>query len=407
LGFIAASERQIGMKKINVLFFESGEGFGGSAKSLFILLKNIDTAIFTPTVLVIHKGPFIKEIENLGVELYKLDYFDVNAISLYRTARYVFGNKHIITNNIRYYVSLIANNLFNFRKVIGIINRNKINVVHLNNGIGENLVALLAAKLLKKPIVAHVRGTEPLLSFEKVLCKWISFYFIQNRTLMRLWEKSVPKNRMVKIVNYIDFDLIRSANPSKVKEELGIPWDVPTIGFVGRLVEGKGVDIFLKAATKVVEQKMDARFIVVGSGPLEENLKALASDLGLSHNVIFTGWRSDVLRMISCFDVLIQATSTFPESFGNTIIEAMALNKPVIASKVSGPDEIVLNGETGFLVEPGNVGQLAEKIFIILDDKKLAKELGKNGRVLVENKYDVKKEMFIYEDIYRNLVLDN
>jgi len=395
------------MKKINVLFFESGEGFGGSAKSLFIFLKNLNPEIFTPTVLVIHKGPFIKEIENLGVELYKLDYFDVNAISLYRVARYVFGNKHIITNNIRYYVSLIANNLFNLRKVIGIINRNKINVVHLNNGIGENLVALLAAKLLKKPIVAHVRGTEPLLSFEKFLCKWISFYFMQNRTLMELWGKSVPKNRIVKIVNYIDFGLIPSVNPRKVKEELGIPWDVPTIGFVGRLIEGKGVEIFLKGAARVVKQKRDARFVVVGSGPLEKSLKRMGSNLGLSHDVIFTGWRSDVFDMISCFDVLIQATTTFPESFGNTIIEAMALNKPVIASKVSGPDEIVLHGETGFLVEPGNVEQLAEKMCVILDDKKLAEELGKNGRILAENKYDVKKEMFLYEDIYRKLVLGN
>jgi glycosyltransferase involved in cell wall biosynthesis len=201
--------------------------------------------------------------------------------------------------------------------------------------------------------------------------------------------------------------LVCSANLFKVKEELGIPWDVATIGFVGRLIEGKGVDIFLKAATKVAEQKKDARFIVVGSGPLEENLKMMAADLGLSHNVIFTGWRNDVLDIISCFDVLIQATTTFPESFGNTIIEAMALNKPVIASRVSGPDEIVLDGETGFLVEPGNVEQLAEKMFAILDDRELAEELGKNGRHLVENRYNVKKEMFVYEDIYRKLVLGN
>jgi glycosyltransferase involved in cell wall biosynthesis len=307
----------------------------------------------------------------------------------------------------RYYIGLIANNLFNVREAVRVINKENINVVHLNNGIAENLSALLAAKLLKKPIVAHVRGTEPLLSFEKFLCKWISFYFMQNRTLMRLWEKSVPKNRMVKIVNYVDFELIPSAKPLKVREELGIPWDVPTIGFVGRLVEGKGLDIFLKAAAKVVEQKVDARFIIVGSGPLEENLKIMTANFGLSQNVIFTGWRSDVLRMISCFDVLIQATTNFPESFGNTIIEAMAVNKPVIASKVSGPDEIVLDGETGFLVEPGNVEQLVEKIFVILEDKKLAEELGKNGRILVENKYDVKKEMLIYEDIYRELVSGN
>lgn len=339
--------------------------------------------------------------------MHKLDYYDVSATSLYRMARYFFGNKHIITNNIRYYVSLIANNLFNFRKVIGIINRNNINVVHLNNGIGENLVALLAAKLLKKPIVAHVRGTEPLLSLETFFCRWISFYFMQNRTLMRLWKKSVPKDRMVKIVNYIDFDLIPSANPFKVKEELGIPWNAPTIGFVGRLIEGKGIDIFLKAAAKVIEQRIDARFIVVGSGPLEQDLKMMASDLGLSHNVIFTGWRSDVLHMISCFDALIQATTTFPESFGNTIIEAMALNKPIIASKVSGPDEIVLDGETGFLVEPGNVEQLTEKILIILNDKQLGKEMGNNGRIVAENKYDIKKEMRLYEDIYRKLVLGN
>lgn len=395
------------MKKTNILFFESGEGFGGSAKGLFIFLKNLNTEIFRPIVLVIHKGPFINQIENLGVALYKLNYHDVDSMSLFRVVRNVFGDKHVITRNIRYYISLIVNNLFSFRRVVRVINKENINVVHLNNGIAENLVALLAAKLLKRPVVAHVRGTEPLLSFERFLCKWISFYFMQNKTLMRLWERSVPENRMVKIVNYVDFDLIPSPNPLKVKEELGIPWRAPTIGFVGRLIEGKGVEIFLKAAAKVVEQETDARFIVVGSGPLEERLKVIASDLGLSRCVIFTGWRSDVYDMISCFDVLIQATTTFPESFGNTIIEAMALSRPVIASRVSGPDEIVRDGETGFLVEPGNVEQLAQKISVILREKTLAKELGNKGRILLEEKYDVKKEMYVYEDIYKKLVSGN
>lgn len=215
------------MKKINILFFESGEGFGGSAKRLLILLKKLNTEFFTPIVIVFHKGPFIEQIANLDIELYRLNFYDVDSSLLYRIARQVFGSKHIITNNIRYYVSLVTNNLCNLAKVIQIIIRHNINVVHLNNGISENLVALLAARLLKKPIVAHVRGTEPLLSFEKFLCRWISFYFMQNTVLMRLWETSVPKNRMVKIVNYIDFDLIPSANPFKVKEELGIPWGCP------------------------------------------------------------------------------------------------------------------------------------------------------------------------------------
>jgi len=266
---------------------------------------------------------------------------------------------------------------------------------------------LLAAKVSHKPIVAHVRGTEPLLFLEKFVCKWVKFYFVQNKRLINLWQGYVPRNRMIKVVNTVDSDLIPKTDPFSIRKELKIPSNLPIIGFVGRLVEGKGVDCFLKAASKIVNKKPSVKFLIVGSGPLETGLKDMATELGISKNVIFTGWRDDIYDIISCFDALIQPTTTFPESFGNTILEAMTLSKPVIASRVGGSDEIVIDGKTGFTVEPGDVEQLAEKIIILLNNKKLARKMGYNGRKSSEKKYDAKKESLLYEKIYIKLAKRN
>lgn len=122
----------------------------------------------------------------------------------------------------------------------------------------------------------------------------------------------------------------------------------------------------------------------------------------MQEEIIFTNWQSNIFEVINNFEILVQATTTFPEGFGLTIIEAMALKKPVIATNIPGPSDIVVDGENGFLVPPGDVKELSKKINFLLDNTSVSKRMGEKGRIVVKEKFDITKKVKIIEQIYEN-----
>jgi len=392
------------MNPAGILIFDSGRGFGGSSKSLFILAKNLDKTRFRPIVVVFHKGPFTEQAKLFGIKVIQIKFFDATKNPIYKLSSAIFGKENIVTSNLRYYLDFIFNGIISAKRIVNLARKEKIDLFHLNNGLLENLPALISAKILRKPAVVHVRGTEELRFLEKIIWKWVKLYYMYNKTSIKLWSKVIPRNRIISTTNYVDFDLVDSVSPIEARRLLAIPFRAGVVGFVGRLVGGKGADIFLEAASIVLRKIPNSIFLIVGSGDLELDLKKRASELGISEKVKFMGWRNDIYKIMSSFDVLVQATTTFPESFGNTVIEVMSLSKPVIASNVQGPNEIVVDGETGFLVRPGDAEDLANKIILLLKNKKLAKKLGKAGLERIKSKYDVKQGIKSLEKTYRGLV---
>lgn len=155
----------------------------------------------------------------------------------------------------------------------------------------------------------------------------------------------------------------------------------PTVAFAGRLVREKGVDILLRAFAKVANQIPAARLLIAGDGPERENLDALISSLGISSHVAMLGHlsRSEAERI---FDgAWVQAVpSLWAEPFGIVAVEAMMRGTAVVASDSGGLAEIVRDGETGFLVPPGDVNALAEALIKLFKNQDLTEQLGKYGR---------------------------
>jgi glycosyltransferase involved in cell wall biosynthesis len=154
----------------------------------------------------------------------------------------------------------------------------------------------------------------------------------------------------------------------------------PIVGIIGRLEPGKGQAVFLQAAARVVEAAPEARFAVVGGallgseGSYPEDLRRLAVELGIADRVHFAGHQADVYPWYDALDVAVNASHI--ESFGLVLLEAMALGKPLVATAVQGPVEIVEDGVSGLLVPPGDPGRLAEAVWRILGDQGLASSLG-------------------------------
>lgn len=175
----------------------------------------------------------------------------------------------------------------------------------------------------------------------------------------------------------------RSGDGAAVREALGCDGR-PLVGIVGRLEPWKGQDVFLRAAARVVAEHPDARFAVVGGvtpGKREEypsELEVLARELGLAGRVHFAGHATDVFPWFDALDLCVHATHGEP--FGLVLVEAMALGKPLVATALGGPVEIVEEGVSGLLVPPGDDEATAEAISGVLSDPGLASRLAEGGR---------------------------
>lgn len=211
------------------------------------------------------------------------------------------------------------------------------------------------------------------------------------------YTKSVVLGRLggaegkVTVINPgVDADMFRPGlDTSAIKEQYGIS-DDRVILTVGRLVPKKNHDHVLRALPEVLQKIPNLKYLIVGSGPEEAQLKEVARQLGISKQVIFTGaiehaslppyyCLSNVFVMPSCV-----VADNF-ESFGIVFIEASACGKPVIGSKTGGISDAVVDGVTGLLVEPNDVKEIAQTLIRLLTDEQLALTLGKNGRARAEN----------------------
>ena len=185
-----------------------------------------------------------------------------------------------------------------------------------------------------------------------------------------------------------------------LKEKLGLE-DNRIILYVGRLHKEKGVKYLVEAFKTVKQWHPDVVLLIVGEGSEKENLVFQAKQLGLQQSIMFMDFLPHEMlpELYNSCDIL--SLPSIAEAFGMVLIEAMACGKPVVGSRVGGINDIIEDSENGFLVEPGRPDQLAEKIHLILSDKKLLKRLGTKARKKVEDKYSyyavAKKAMSIYE----------
>jgi len=184
----------------------------------------------------------------------------------------------------------------------------------------------------------------------------------------------------------VDLDRFRELSPEekqKFKGKLGIPENSLIVGTVGRLVAVKGPEYLVRAARYIISEFPNTFFLFAGDGDLKQKLRKRAVELGIQNNIIFLGWRSDVAKILSVYDVFI--LPSLNEGMGRVLVEAMALGKPLVASDVGGIPDLVTHGENGFLVPPKNSKELAKYIQILLEDIKQREKMGLAGKEMVVN----------------------
>lgn len=201
----------------------------------------------------------------------------------------------------------------------------------------------------------------------------------------------------------ISLEEFADADGTSVRETLGIPRQVPVLGIAAVLRSWKGHKVLLNAMPAVLAAHPEARLCIVGEGPMRGVLEALIGELKLWERVLMTGHREDIARVIAAFDIAVMS-STASEGIPQFALQAMALGKPVIATRVGGIPEVVLHGETGLLVDPGNPDLLAEAVITLLGDEALRRRLGHKARSHVASHHSFERMLDQVEACYRRLL---
>jgi len=174
-----------------------------------------------------------------------------------------------------------------------------------------------------------------------------------------------------------------------LRDELKLPADAQVLGMACRLVEQKGIPYALEALRRIRTDLPRAHLVIAGDGEKAAELRRLASKLGVADRVYWLGWRADAADLMAAFDVFL--LPSLHEGFGLVLLEAMSRRVPIIASKVSAIPEIVVDGETGILVQPRDAGGLAAAMTVLLKDRALRKYMGLLGAARLEERFSVER----------------
>jgi glycosyltransferase involved in cell wall biosynthesis len=232
--------------------------------------------------------------------------------------------------------------------------------------------------------------------YERVIC-------VSEDLQARCLAARVPATRCVLIENAIDTeDFRRRQTPAQAKALLGLPADRLLVGAVGRLSAEKGFDLLIRAVDQLLQQNLKVDLCIVGEGDDEARLRSLISQLGRDQHIRLLGYRSDTKNLYQAMDVF--ALSSLREGLPNVLLEAMALEVPIVATRIAGIPRLIQHGCNGLLVDPGNTVQLAAALHHLLGDEDLRARLRLQGRETVERRYSFHVRMHKIRALYDDLL---
>ena len=276
----------------------------------------------------------------------------------------------------------------------------KIDTIIAQSPLIEGVTGAILKKIFKKQLIVEIHGeweNGPFLSkkrrfefFQKKLIPFLARISFKNADkirgvanyLIERAKKIAPDKKYSSFPTFTDLELFL--------EEKDIRYD-KFILFVGQLEKVKGIDVLIKAFSKIENEFPDFKLIIIGDGKEKENLKNISSNLKIQNKIEFKGKLSlketkDVIK--NCYCLVLSSLS---EGLPRVLMEAMALEKSVIASDVGGIPELIKDNENGFLFEKSNSDELVKKLRVLLNNRDLAIRMGQKGKKIIENKFSNEK----------------
>jgi L-malate glycosyltransferase len=284
------------------------------------------------------------------------------------------------------------------------LRRERFDVVH-NYLLRANIVGSIGARMAGVPVVlcskrgCHERKGKELVAVR--IANWLAHGVMTNAEAVCEFvhaNEGCPKEKMFVIPSGVDTSRFRPLGPGDHKLRLGLDPQRPVVGVVTRMRVRKGVDEFLRAMIAVRARFPGTQAVIVGEVDLDDSLRAVVAEGGLEEDLHLLGRRHDMPEVFASFDVFV--LSSHDEGMSNAILEAMAMELPVVATDVGGTGEVVAEGETGLLVPPRNPAPLAEAIAAMLAQPERRVSMGRLGRKVVDDRFSAAAMVRQMEDLY-------
>jgi glycosyltransferase involved in cell wall biosynthesis len=369
------------MEKINVLLLLYSIKPAGAEKVVLSLAKCIDKSKYNPVVCALKGGELLNDFIKLNIPVYVLNKktgFDLSVIwKLYR-----------------------------------IIKKEKINIIHSHN-FSPNFWGRL---------IGYITGVHVLIITEHTIATTKSrVQKLIDRLLSGITDKiiavshrvrdshieqeKISPEKIITIYNGIEGLNIDDDNMLTFKNEFkkwaNIPHTHYLITTIGRLESPKGHINLFKAIPLVINRYPQTTFLIVGDGSLRNQLEDLVQRLNIKENIVFTGFRSDISDILYISDLCV--VPSYREGFSITVLEAMSVGKPVVATDVGGNAEAVVNGKSGIIVKPQDHMLLADAIIKVISDTNMRQRMGAYGKERYQHYFTLQKMKEETENIYNDL----
>ena len=363
------------MKMKNILHLIETAGPGGAEKMLISLVESLDPENFTSMIGLLREGWLSRSLSGRGYE----------TVILPHRRSIDFG--------------LVRN-------LVSISKRRKIDVFHAHE-FAMNTYGSMASALTGIPIVTTVHGRN---YYGDKFRRRLAYRFVSKQSKMVTVSNDIARiltetigiraKNVVTIHNGVCVDRFRKEDSTRnqTRALLGLKDGQPLLGTVGNLYTVKGHIYLIKATAIIRETVPDVKTIIAGRGKLLDQLRAEVAGLGLERNIEFLGFREDIPQLMQAMDVFV--LPSLSEGHPLSILEAMASQKPIVATDVGGLREVVEDGKTGFLVPRGDFESLANKIMIVLENVEFANRMAFEARKKVEKEYNLNIMVKKYVDLY-------
>jgi glycosyltransferase involved in cell wall biosynthesis len=349
---------------------------GGAQEHLYSLLTRIDRLRYETSVVALSGGPAVRKLQRAGIPVLVIDEPD-DAIAVGALSAHLASVRPDVIHNHMYRAELVG---------------------------ARSAIALGKAGHRRPYVVSTVHSSRVRAAEDREQLRRLTPHIDQLIAVSRSIErKIVDEGRNTTAVrmiyNGVDLERYDHQEPCcTLAEEYGMEPGSQIVGVVARLEPEKGHPTLLEAWPAVLRKVPDAYLLIVGEGARREALEQQVRALRIAHRVVFTGRRDDVPAVTAALDVAV--LPSYREAQGLTILEAMALSRPVVASNVGGIPEMIEDGVTGLLVPPNDPPALATAIVRLLQDHSLADTIGRAGHDLVHDRFCIEIMVKAVEEIY-------
>lgn len=370
-------------RKPRVLHLITKLDIGGTERQAVELLNRLDPDRYDVRLAVIRRGgPFYREI----------------------AARFPVVPEFPLTSFYN------RNALKQLRRLRALMINERIDILHAHD-FYAGIIGSVAARLSRVKVIACQRHLK--LSDRRVhewgayLIHKLAHRILVNSEAIRasIAERgSAPQEKIIVIRNGLRSTtangdrLARRARRERLCREIGIDPRSKIVGIVARLQPVKGHRFFIEAAARLSGESANAHFVLVGDGPLRQEIEDLAARLGIKDRVRLLGDRDDAAQIVASFDLAVLAS--LQEGLPNAVMEAMAAGVPVVATAAGGTTELITDGETGYLVPPADAARLGERISYALSHEASSAAIGERGREFVLSRFGIEQMVESVEKLY-------